>query len=123
MSGLRRRRKRRVKYSAEEVVLRILYNPLYYRVAEIVFESEYPVHPSDVSRKLGISIGYASNILRKMEKWNVLKPVRDPVNGKIAFIVKDSTAARLLHEELRKRRAAEIQEEFEVVRLKRVEAR
>jgi len=112
----RRRKERRVKYSPEEVVLAILSKPLFYTVAEILFTSDRPLHSSEIARilerKTGekVNPGYIYNVLSKLEKWHVVEPVRDPVNGKLAFRPSGKKVAELLRQEIEKRRAKEVED-------------
>lgn len=106
----RHRRGPRHKYSAEEVVFRVLNNALLYRVCEVVFGSDELLHATYVAKKLNINPGYAYILLKKLEKWGVLKGMKDPVNGKLAFKPSTSKVSQLLAEEIRKRKAKEIEE-------------
>ncbi|MEM1804214.1 MAG: winged helix-turn-helix domain-containing protein [Desulfurococcaceae archaeon] len=99
---------RRCKYDPGLVVKRVLDHPLLYRVCEVVFTSPYPLHSSEVGRRLGVTQGYAYTMLSKLEKWGVVEPVRDPVNGKTMFKPSSKRTARILAEEMRKRRIEEL---------------
>jgi len=41
--------------------------------------------------------------LRKLEKWGVLRGVRDPAEGRLAFKPNTSKASEIISEELRRR--------------------
>jgi len=113
---MRRRKVRRVKYSPEEVVLTILSKPLYYSVAEILFTSDRPLHAGEITRivrgRTGeeINPGYVYNILKKFEKWHVVEPVKDPVNGRLAFRPSSKKVAQTLAEEIKKRKAKDVED-------------
>ena len=108
--GRRRYRKGpRHQYSPDVVAYRVLSDEKLYRVCEIVFTSSDLIHATDVSKKLGISVGYAYLLLKKLEKWRVVVGVRDPVNGKLAFKVGIGKVAELVGEEIKKRRAKELE--------------
>jgi len=106
----RRSRGPRHKYAAEEIILRILSDERLFKTCEMVFSADRLIHASDISRKLGISVGHAYLLLKKLEKWGVLKGVRDPANGRLAFRPGSSKVAELVAEELRKRKVKEIEE-------------
>jgi len=100
----------RHKYSEDTVAYMILNDRRLYKICEIVFSANDLVHASYVARKLKISIGYAYNLMRKLEKWGVLRAVKDPVNGKLAFRAGTSKVAELVAEEIRKRKAEETEQ-------------
>ena len=100
----------RHQYSPEDVVYMVLADERLYRICEIVFSSNDIVHATFVARKLGINAGYAYKLMKKLEKWNILRGVKDPVNGKLAFKPSTSKAAQLLAEEMKKRKAREVEE-------------
>jgi len=111
-------RGRRVKYSPEEVVLTILSKPIYYTVAEIVFTSDRPLHASEIARIIKertgeeINPGYVYNILKKFEKWHVVEPIKDPINGKLMFRPSKKKVAQMLAEEIERRKAREVEDIF-----------
>lgn len=99
----------RHKYSPEDVVLVVFSDNRLFRICEIVYSSDHIVHATEVSKKLSMNVGYAYKLLRKLEKWGVLKGVKDPLNGKLAFKPSSSKVAQLVAEELRKRKAREVE--------------
>ncbi|MEM1696461.1 MAG: hypothetical protein QXQ31_07420 [Zestosphaera sp.] len=101
-------RSRRCKYDPAQVVRLVLEHSLLYRVCEVVFSSERPLHSSEVGRVVGIGQGYAYNLLKRLERWGVVEVLRDPANGKTMFRPSTKVVARLLAEELRKRRSGEL---------------
>jgi len=117
---MRRRKGRRVKYSPEEVVLSILHKLMFYAVAEIVFSADRSLHASEIARvlkeKLGekVNPGYVYNILKKLEKWHVVEPVKDPVNGKLAFRPSSKKVAELLRQEIEKRKARDVEDTLRI---------
>ena len=106
----RRSRGPRHRYSPEEVVLRILSDERLFKACEMVFSTDRLIHASDVAKMLGISVGHAYLLLKKLEKWGVLKGFRDPSNGRLAFRPGSSKVAELVAEEIRKRKVKEIEE-------------
>jgi len=110
------RKGRRVKYSPEEVVLNILSRPLFYTIAEVLFSADRPLHASEIARIIKertgeeINPGYVYNILKKFEKWHIVEPVRDPVNGKLMFRPSSKKVAQMLAEEIEKRKAKEVED-------------
>jgi len=96
---------RRCKYDPVQVVDKILTTPLLFRVCEVVFTSPKPLHSTEVGKRLNISQGYAYNMLAKLEKWGIVEPLRDPMNGKTMFRPSSRSIARRLAEEIRKRKS------------------
>ena len=111
----RSRRKRRVKYHPQLVVLRITSSPVYLAVARVVLGSDVPLQAVDVRRRLGelgveVSLSYVSSILHKLERWGVVRAYRDPSNGRLLWATKGSEAARLLAAELQRQEAEAVLE-------------
>ena len=61
---------------------------------------------------MNISVGYAYNLLRKLEKWRIVKGLKDPINGKLAFRLANTRVAQIIAEEIRKRKANEMEKLF-----------
>jgi len=106
--SIAKRRVRRVKYEPQLVVQRILSNPLYLAITRILLESNVPLQAGEIRRELlkqgiDISVGYVSNILRKLEKWYVARPYKNPTNGRLLWTVRESSKAiEIIAEEIRK---------------------
>ncbi|MEM4592525.1 MAG: hypothetical protein QW196_03920 [Sulfolobales archaeon] len=98
---------RRCKYDYAQVIRTVLEHPLLFRVCEVVFSSDRPLHSSEVGRVVGIGQGYAYNLLKKLERWGVVEVLRDPMNGKTMFRPSSKKIAKLLSEEIRKRKSEE----------------
>jgi len=103
----------RHQYDPSIVAVRVLSDERLFRVCELVFSSDQIVHSVDIERHLGVRQNYAYKLLRRLEKWGVVKGVRDPVNGKLGFRPAKSRVAELVAEEVRKRRASEVEEVLE----------
>ncbi|MEM4448203.1 MAG: hypothetical protein QW219_02175 [Fervidicoccaceae archaeon] len=101
-------RSRRCRYDYAQVIRTVLEHPLLYRVCEVIFSSDRPLHSSEVGKQLGIGQGYAYNLLKKLERWGIVEPLRDPANGKTMFRPSGRKVAQMLSEELRKRRVGEL---------------
>ena len=104
----KKRRVRRVKYEPIMVARRVLNNPLYLAVTRVLLESNIPLQSGEIRRELlkqgiDISVGYVSNILRKLEKWSVARPYKNPINGRLLWVIKESKATEIIAEELRRR--------------------
>ncbi|MEM1712678.1 MAG: hypothetical protein QXX39_03405 [Acidilobaceae archaeon] len=99
---------RRVKYDPAQVVRTVIEHPLLFRICEVVFGSDRPLHSSEVGRLTGLSQGYAYTLLSRLEKWGVVEVVKDPANGKTMFRPSSKRVARLLSEEIRRRKAGEL---------------
>mgnify|MGYP001772529786 CR=1 FL=1 len=105
---------RRIRYSPEEVVINIVSRDMYFRIASIVFSSDRPLHAGEISymlRKDGVLVSreYAYALLRRMEKWGVVEAVKDPINGKSMFRPSGRKVAKLLKQEIEKRRMKEME--------------
>jgi len=104
-----RRKVRRVKYEPVLVAQRILNNPLYLSITRILLESNMPLQAGEIRKELvkqgiDISVGYVTNILRKLEKWYVARPYKNPVNGRLLWTIRESSkAVEIIVEELKKR--------------------
>ena len=102
-----KRKVRRVKYEPHLVALRVLNNPLHLAITRILLEANIPLQAGEIRKKLlelgiDISVGYVSNILKKLEKWHVARPYKNPANGRLLWVIKESKATELIAEELRK---------------------
>lgn len=86
------------------MVNQVLHHPLLYRVSEILFTSNKPLHSSEVGKMIGIRQDYAYMLLKKLEKWGIAEPLKDPTNGKTMFRPSTKRIAKLLAEEIRKRK-------------------
>ena len=106
--SIAKRKVRRVKYEPTLVAQRVLSNTLYLAVTKVLLENNIPLQAGEVRRKLlkyeiDISIGYVSNILRKLEKWGVVRAYKNPANGRLLWTIKEpSKAAEIIAEEIRK---------------------
>lgn len=89
------------------VVLRVLGDERLARIVEAV-ASKGLVGNGELAKKLGMSTGYVNNLCRRLEKWSVLRAYRDPVNGRILWGIASTKTAKLVLEELRKRKTEEI---------------
>ena len=103
----RKRKVRRVKYEPVLVAQRVLNNPLYLAITRILLENNTPLQAGEIRRELikqgiDISVGYISNILRKLEKWYIARPYKNPMNGRLLWVIKESKATEIIAEELRK---------------------
>jgi len=102
-----KRKTRRVKYEPLMVAQRVLSNQLYIAIVKVLLENNIPMQAGEIRKELlkqgiDISVGYVSNILRKLEKWSVARPYKNPMNGRLLWVIKESKAAEIIAEELRK---------------------
>lgn len=103
-----RRKVRRVKYEPVLVAQRVLNNPLYLSITRILLENNTPMQAGEIRRKLlkqgiNISVGYISNILRKLEKWYIARPYKNPTNGRLLWSIRESSkAVEIIAAEIRK---------------------
>jgi len=104
----RKRKVRRVKYEPVLVAQRVLNNPLYLAITRILLENNTPLQAGEIRRELikqgiDISVGYISNILRKLEKWYIARPYKNPMNGRLLWAIRESSkAVEIITEEIRK---------------------
>ena len=101
-------RSRRCRYDPVQVINQVLQHPLLFRVSEVIFSSKRPLHSSEVGKMIGIGQGYAYNLLKKLERWGVVEPVRDPANGKTMFKPSSKRVALQLARELKIRTSIEV---------------
>lgn len=105
--SIAKRRVRRVKYEPQLVAQRVLNNPLYLAITRVLLESNAPLQAGEIGERLlelgiNISVGYVSNILKKLEKWHVARPYKNPANGGLLWVIKESKATEIIAEEIRK---------------------
>lgn len=104
----RKRKTRRVKYEPVLVARRVLNNTLYLAITRILLETNTPLQAGEIRRELlkqgiDISVGYVSNMLRKLEKWYIARPYKNPANGRLLWTIRESSkAVEIIAEELRK---------------------
>jgi len=107
----------RHQYSPEDVVYIVLSDERLFRICEIVYSSNGIVHSTQVASRLNMNPGYVYKLMKRLEKWGVLKGVKDPVNGKLAFRPTSTRVAQLLAEELRKRKAEELGDVLQIEKI------
>jgi len=93
----RKKRVRRVKYEPMLVAQRVLNDPLYLAITRILLEKNTALQAGEIRREIlrqGIDIttGYIS-ILRKLEKWYIVRPYKNPYNGKLLWTIRESSKA------------------------------
>ena len=54
------------------------------------------VSNGELARALRISTGYVNNLCRRLEKWGVLRPYRDPVSGRILWSIAGTRVSQLV---------------------------
>ena len=114
-----RRRTRRVQYFPELVVNKILNNDFLRLLVYLVYSSRTPQSAGALARQISRLAGreyshaYVSSYLRRLERWGVVRPYRDPSNGRLLWWIADTRAAGMLREELRR---AEMKRILEAVR-------
>ena len=108
MTRKRKRRTRRVQYFPELVATKVLNNDFLRTLTHLIYSSKLPVSAGKLARELTKLLGknytpaYISSYLRKLEKWGVVRPYRDPSNGHLLWWPADTKTAELLKEELGK---------------------
>ena len=106
MTRKRKRKVRRVQYFPGLVANKILNNDFLRTLVYVVYTAKLPVPAGEIARELNkilrtsFSPGYVSVYLKRLEKWGVLRPYRDPTNGHLLWWRADSRTAELLSEEI-----------------------
>lgn len=90
------------------VLAKVLNSDFLRTLVYVVYSAKLP-QPSgtiakEVSKLLGKSYdhAYVSSYLRRLEKWGVLRPYRDPDNGRLLWWRADSKVAEMIAEEISK---------------------
>jgi len=101
----KKRKVRRVQYFPEMVVSKVLSNDFLRSLVYLVYTSKVPVGAGELARQLNqllsrdYSPGYVSVYLKRLEKWGVVRPYKDPVSGHLLWWPTDSRVAEMLKEE------------------------
>jgi len=109
-----RRRSRRVKYYPVGVVQRILSNELLLAIASILLGESTPLPCGEIARRLAkifgkpFTTGHISALLRKLEKWGVVRPYRSPYDGHLLWSIADTKTVELLVETIKKREVEQL---------------
>ena len=102
----RKRKSRRVQYFPELVASKILNNNFLCTLVHIVYSAKLPVSAGEIAMQLNKILntsytpGYISVYLKRLERWGVVRPYRDPVNGHLLWWRADTRTAELIANEL-----------------------
>ena len=102
----RRRKTRRVQYEPHLVVAKILNNDFLRTLIYVVYSAKLPQPAGAIAREVSKILGkhydhaYVSTYLRRLEKWGVVRPFKDPNNGHLLWWRADSRAAEMIAEEI-----------------------
>lgn len=119
MPRKRKRKTRRVQYEPHLVVAKILDNDFLRTLVYVVYTAKIPVGSGAIAREISKLLGrkydhaYVSTYLRQLEKWGVVRPYRDPNNGRLLWWRADSRAAEMLAEEISKQEMKKLLEAIE----------
>jgi len=117
----KRRKVRRVQYFPEMVVAKVLGNDFLRILAYLVYTAKMPVSAGELSRMVSkllgkdYSPGYVSVYLKRLEKWGVVRPYKDPVSGHLLWWRADTKTAELISEELQRSEFRKILQSVEEV--------
>ena len=114
-----RRKTRRVQYHPQAVVLRVLSNVKLLTIARIVYSASEALSTKEISMRaahLGVDINnvYTAVILRKLEKWGLVRCYRNPAGG-LLWAPAARGPARLLRQRLKELETQELLQQLEVV--------
>lgn len=115
----RRRKTRRVQYFPELVANKVLNNNFLRALTYLVYTSKIPVSAGELARGVSrllskeYSPGYVSVYLKRLEKWGVVRPYRDPVNGHLLWWRADTKISEIIAEELGRQEMKRILEAIE----------
>ncbi len=102
----RKRKTRRVQYFPEMVVSKVLNSDFLRTLVYVVYTAKLPMPAGAIARELNrllsssYTAGYVSVYLKRPEKWGVVRPYKDPMNGKLLWWKADSRVADMLSEEI-----------------------
>ena len=102
----RKRKGRRVQYFPELVANKILNNDFLRTLVYVVYSSKLPVSAGEIAKELNKLLrtnytpGCISVYLKRLEKWGVVRPYRDPTNGHLLWWRADTKTAELLSGEI-----------------------
>ena len=107
-STKRKRKTRRVQYEPRLVVVKVLSNDFLRTLVQIVCGSSLPLSSGRIAKEISRILGreyshaYVSTYLKRLEKWGVVRPYRDPTNGRLLWWCADTKTAEMIANELRK---------------------
>jgi len=110
----RKRRTRRVQYEPHLVVSKILNNDFLRTLVYVVYTAKIPIGSGAIAREISKLLGrkydhaYVSTYLKQLEKWGVVRPYRDPNNGRLLWWRADSRVADMIAEEIGKQEIRQI---------------
>lgn len=114
----RKRKVRRVQYEPHLVVAKILNNDFLRTLVYVVYSAKLPQPAGAIAREVSKILGkhydhaYVSTYLRRLEKWGVIRPFKDPNNGKLLWWRADTKVSEMLSEEIQR---AEMRKLLQVV--------
>jgi len=91
-----RRRIRRIQYEPHLVLAKVLNSDFLRTLVYIVYTAKLPMSAGAIARELNRLLGtsytpgYVSVYLKRLEKWSVVRPYRDPTNGRLLWWRADS---------------------------------
>lgn len=119
MPSKRKRRTRRVQYEPHLVLAKVLNNNFLRTLVYVIYTAKIPVGAGTIAREISRLLNkrydhaYVSTYLRQLEKWGVVRPYKDPNNGRLLWWRADSRVAEMLAEEISKQEMKRILEAVE----------
>ena len=115
----RKRRTRRVQYEPHLVLAKVLNSDFLRTLVYIVYTAKLSQPAGAIAKEASKLLGksydhaYVSSYLRRLEKWGVVRPFKDPNNGRLLWWRADSRAAEMVAEEISKQEMKRILETVE----------
>jgi len=102
----KKRKVRRVQYAPQLVVARVLSNEFLRTLTYLVYSAKLPQPAGELARQVSKLLGreyspsYVSAYLKRLEKWGVVRPFKDPSNGHLLWWSAETRTAEILRGEL-----------------------
>ena len=114
-----KRKVRRVQYFPHLVLNRVLNDDFLRTLVHIIYTAKIPVSAGYITRqvnrllKRSYTVSYVCVYLKRLEKWGVLRPYKDPVSGHLLWWRADSTVADMISKELGRQEMKRVVEALE----------
>lgn len=115
----RKRKGRRVQYAPQLVVVRVLHDDFLRTLTYLVYSAKLPMSAGELARKVSGLLGrtygssYVSAYLKRLEKWGVVRPYRNPANGHLLWWPAETRTAEMVRSELERSEVKKVLESVE----------
>jgi len=118
---VRKRKVRRVQYEPHLVLSKVMNSDFLRTLVYVVYTAKLPVGAGEIAEELSKMLGkwyshaYVSTYLRRLERWGVVRPYRDPNSGRLLWWRVNTKTAELISEELQKSELRKILQSVEEI--------